>query len=105
MVKPYRLPKFAETRNCLWRLESCQFSNGRRPLKNGAQQTKHPVIIKYPFWQMTAKNPSAAYACINQGQAVCPREIERQSICIDADIGAVIHEIMAGVGVSKSAPR
>ncbi len=32
-----------------------------------------PVIIKYPFWQMTAKNPYAAYACINQGQAVCPR--------------------------------
>ena len=21
-----------------------------------------PVIIKYPFWQMTAKNPNAAYA-------------------------------------------
>ena len=25
-----------------------------------------PVIIKYPFWQMTAKNPEATYACINQ---------------------------------------
>ena len=37
-----------------------------------------PVIIKYPFWQMTAKNPNATYACINQGQAVCPQEIERQ---------------------------
>ena len=24
-----------------------------------------PVIIKYPFWQMTAKNPNAIYACIN----------------------------------------
>ena len=46
-----------------------------------------PVIIKYPFWQMTAKNPNAIYACINQGQAVCPQEIERQSICINADIG------------------
>ena len=46
-----------------------------------------PVIIKYPFWQMTAKNPSAIYACVNQGQAVCPQEIERQAICIDADIG------------------
>ena len=49
-----------------------------------------PVIIKYPFWQMTAQNPSAAYACINRGQAVCPQEIERQSICIDADIGDVL---------------
>ena len=49
-----------------------------------------PVIIKYPFWQMTAKNPNATYACINQGQAVCPREIERQSICIDSDIGDIL---------------
>ena len=49
-----------------------------------------PIIIKYPFWQMTAKNPNATYACINQGQAVCPREIERQSICIDSDIGDIL---------------
>lgn len=31
-----------------------------------------PVIIKYPFWQLTAKNPDAVYACINLGQAECP---------------------------------
>ena len=49
-----------------------------------------PVIIKYPFWQMTAKNPNATYVCINQGQAVCPQEIERQAICIDADIGCIL---------------
>ena len=49
-----------------------------------------PGIIKYPFWQMTAKNPEATYACINQGQAVCPHEIEKQSICIDGDIGEVL---------------
>ena len=52
-----------------------------------------PVIIKYPFWQMTAKNPNAFYACINQGQAVCPPEIQRQSVCIHADIGAVIAQL------------
>ncbi len=52
-----------------------------------------PVIIKYPFWQLTAKNPNATYACINQGQAVCPREIERQSICINADIGQVLQSL------------
>ena len=28
-----------------------------------------PVIIKYPFWQMTAKNPRAVYACVNYGDA------------------------------------
>ena len=52
-----------------------------------------PVIIKYPFWQMTAKNPKAIYACINQGQAVCPQEIERQSFCINADIGQVLQSL------------
>ena len=52
-----------------------------------------PVIIKYHFWQMTAKNPKAIYACINQGQAVCPQEIERQSVCINADIGQVLQSL------------
>ncbi len=52
-----------------------------------------PVIIKYPFWQMTAKNPNATYACVNLGQADCPQTIERQSICIDADIGRVISSL------------
>ena len=49
-----------------------------------------PVIIKYPFWQMTAKNPDATYVCINQGQAVCPEEISKKSICINYDIGQVL---------------
>ena len=62
-----------------------------------------PVIIKYPFWQMTAKNPDATYVCINQGQAVCPQEIERQTICIDADIDTVLHKIMSEEDISKSA--
>ncbi len=49
-----------------------------------------PVIIKYPFWQMTAKNPNAIYACINQGQAVCPQEIQQRSICMNADVGYIV---------------
>ncbi|MDO4277043.1 MAG: Sir2 silent information regulator family NAD-dependent deacetylase [Eubacteriales bacterium] len=48
-----------------------------------------PGIIKYPFWQMTAENPKATYACINQREAFCPQEISRQSICIDGDVGSV----------------
>jgi NAD-dependent SIR2 family protein deacetylase len=52
-----------------------------------------PVIIKYPFWQMTAKNSNATYACINYGDAVCPNEIGSRSICIDADIGKVLDEL------------
>ena len=49
-----------------------------------------PVIIKYPFWQMTAKNPNAIYACINQGETYAPKEIQRKSICINEDIGNVL---------------
>ena len=52
-----------------------------------------PVIIKYPFWQMTVKNSNAVYACLNKGQAFCPQEIERQAICIDADIAEVLAKL------------
>lgn len=52
-----------------------------------------PGIIKYPFWQMTAENPKAVYACVNNGEAVCPKEIEKQSICISSDIGNVLEDL------------
>lgn len=52
-----------------------------------------PSIIKYPFWQMTMANAKAIYACINYGEAVCPKEIERQSICIDGDIGNILEDL------------
>lgn len=49
-----------------------------------------PGIIKYPFWQMTAQNPKAVYVCLNNGEAVCPQEIEKQAICINSDIEDVL---------------
>ena len=52
-----------------------------------------PVIIKYPFWRMTAKNPNATYACVNREQAACPAAIEKQSICIDGDIGTILKTV------------
>ncbi len=52
-----------------------------------------PVIIKYPFWRMTAANPDATYACINYGEAVCPENISKQSICINGDIGSVLKQL------------
>lgn len=52
-----------------------------------------PVIIKYPFWQMTMQNTRSTYACINFGQANCPQKIKSQSICINADIGEVLNSI------------
>lgn len=53
-----------------------------------------PVIIKYPFWKMTAENPNAVYTCINFGEAYCPKEIAEQSICLNEDIAAVIKELI-----------
>lgn len=49
-----------------------------------------PGIIKYPFWRMTAENEKAAYACVNQGEAYCPREISARAICLNEDIGRVL---------------
>ena len=52
-----------------------------------------PIIIKYPFWKMTAQNVNAVYACINLGEAGCPEIIHKQSICIDGDIGTVLKDL------------
>lgn len=54
-----------------------------------------PVIIKYPFWQMTAENPNAVYACVNSGTADCPAEIKERAICIRGDIGEVLARLDA----------
>lgn len=52
-----------------------------------------PVIIKYPFWRMTERNPNAMYACINYGEAGCSANIEERSICIDSDITRVLRDL------------
>lgn len=52
-----------------------------------------PAIIKYPFWNMTARNSRAVYATINKKDAVCPPQISRQSICMRTDITGAIADI------------
>ena len=52
-----------------------------------------PGIIKLPFWQMTAANPNAVYACVNLGDDAVPPEIAERAICIDADIFDVIEQL------------
>ena len=54
-----------------------------------------PVIIKYPFWGMTAENEKAVYACLSHSSSVCPRQIEAQSICLDGDAGEMLKELLA----------
>ncbi len=53
-----------------------------------------PVIIKYPFWQMTNDNKNAMYACLNYSEAVCPNQIEDRSIVIPGDSGDVIKRLL-----------
>lgn len=53
-----------------------------------------PVIIKYPFWQMTYDNPKAQYFCLNYGESIVPKEIQNRSIWINEDIGKVLTEIL-----------
>lgn len=53
-----------------------------------------PVIIKYPFWQMTAQNPEAVYACVNDGQAYAPNEIVRQSVLVNGNIYNVFSQLV-----------
>ena len=52
-----------------------------------------PVIIKYPFWQMTMANEKAVYACVNYNEAYCPSEIEDRAICINSDIDEVLNKL------------
>ena len=52
-----------------------------------------PVIIKFPFWRMTMANPNALYACLNYGEAYCPKQFEKQAICLDGDIGDTLRKL------------
>ena len=42
-----------------------------------------PVIIKFPFWRMTAENPRATYACVDLGESVAPTEVAERSVLLD----------------------
>ena len=52
-----------------------------------------PGIIKFNFWQQVYHNPKASYGCINLSDGACPREIEKRSVCIQADISAAIDHL------------
>lgn len=52
-----------------------------------------PVIIKYPFWQMTAQNQNAVYACVNIRESCFPYEIAGQSLYLQGNIGDILNTI------------
>ena len=51
-----------------------------------------PGIIKYPFWQMTAKNKNAVYCSVNSELSYVPTEIQNKSVVIRDDIARVLEE-------------
>lgn len=91
--------RFAEDQG--WHLAAGRYSDFLRRLESKAVLflelgvgSNTPGIIKYPFWRMTAAHRKAAYACVNFGEAVCPHEIEKRSICVDGDVGAVLNSLL-----------
>lgn len=52
-----------------------------------------PVIIKYPFWRITATCPEATYASINLGESFAPNEIRDRSILVDGDIDGALRAV------------
>lgn len=53
-----------------------------------------PAIIKYPFWRLAVQQPNITYATIGLKNAVCPPQIDEQSICIQADIRTVLQTLL-----------
>ena len=53
-----------------------------------------PGIIKYPFWQMTYANKQATYVCINHGEAFCPPEIIKQSLCLNCNVNHILSALL-----------
>ena len=61
-----------------------------------------PMIIKFPFWKMTMANPNALYACLNYGEAYCPKQIEEQALCLNGDIGDTLQKIKEALQQKKA---
>ncbi len=52
-----------------------------------------PVIIKYPFWRLTAQNKKARYVCVNTDMAYAPDKIRDRSLCFSEDIALTINSL------------
>ena len=87
--------KFLQTRNIIKNgQQEHQADSGKVLFLELGVGGNTPGIIKYPFWQMTEKNPNAGYACINFEEAAVPPKIEKRSICINDDIGEVLKKMV-----------
>lgn len=53
-----------------------------------------PGVIKYPFWEMTARNPYASYVSINLEEGKYPYQIEQQASCLNSSIEKTLSLIL-----------
>ena len=53
-----------------------------------------PVIIRYPFEQMTYNLDKSTLVRVNKGMASVSKEIEDKSISIDEDINKVLRDVI-----------
>ena len=51
-------------------------------------------MARKPNILMTAENPNAVYACLNDREAVCPEQIRTRAVCVDGDSGKVLKALM-----------
>ncbi len=56
-----------------------------------------PGIIKYPFWEMTARNQKSAYVCVNRELLYAPKEIAGRSLLLSEDIADVIDALKTDI--------
>lgn len=54
-----------------------------------------PGVIKYPFWRMTAENPSARFISVNIGETFVPGEIADRSLVVKGDIHLLLSEALS----------
>lgn len=57
-----------------------------------------PGIIELPFWSMTANNPHAFYACINQAKAQPPAHLSDKALTITANLATVLTDLRSHLG-------
>lgn len=52
-----------------------------------------PAIIKLPFWDMTAKNETVFYACLNRKQSQAPVHLQGKSLYLQGDLAEMLSEL------------
>lgn len=60
-----------------------------------------PSVIELPFWDMTAHNNNACYLRINKGKVSEPRQLNKRSLTVSADIAEAITRICTYLDVLK----